>query len=318
MSHLAPPPSAPDLTKPAREGLPPAQRREAMAAVLAGVALATLDTAIANTALPTIAADLGVDPADSVWIVNAYQLAVVATLLPIAAFGEIVGLRRVYLAGLALFTLASLVCALAWSLPALVAARVLQGVGASALMAVNVALIRFIYPTHELGRGLGLNAFVVGVGFALGPTVASLILVAAPWPWLFAVNLPIGLAALALARRALPETAQAGHAFDRIGALLNAATFALFVLGLGEAAHAGPLWRVLAEFGGRSPAASCCCAARPTIRPRCSPPTCSGARSSRSRRRPRSAPSPRRGSPSCRCRSCSSTISGARRSRPAS
>ncbi|AWB23783.1 MFS transporter [Methylobacterium currus] len=235
---------------PPREGLPPAQRRQAMAAVLAGVALATLDTAIANTALPTIAADLGVDPADSVWIVNAYQLAVVATLLPIAALGEIVGQRRVYVAGLALFTLASLVCALAWSLPALVAARVLQGVGASALMAVNVALIRFIYPIHELGRGLGLNAFVVGVGFALGPTVASLILVAAPWPWLFAVNLPIGLAALALARRALPETGRAGHAFDYGGALLNAATFALFVLGLGEAAHAGPLWRVLAEFAG--------------------------------------------------------------------
>ncbi len=112
--------------------LTPARRRRATAAILAGVALATLDTAIANTALPTIAADLGVDPADSVWIVNAYQLAVVATLLPIAALGEIVGQRRVYLVGLALFTVASLVCALAWSLPALVAARVLQGVGASA------------------------------------------------------------------------------------------------------------------------------------------------------------------------------------------
>ncbi|WP_246102318.1 MFS transporter [Methylobacterium terricola] len=233
-----------------REGLPPAQRRQAMVAVLAGVALATLDTAIANTALPTIAADLGVDPAESVWIVNAYQLAVVATLLPVAALGEIVGQRRVYVAGLALFTVASLVCALAWSLPALVAARILQGLGASALMAVNVALIRFIYPTSQLGRGLGLNAFVVGIGFALGPTVASLILVAASWPWLFAVNLPIGLAALALARRALPETPRAGYAFDRVGALLNAATFALLVLGLGEAAHAGPPWRVLAEFAG--------------------------------------------------------------------
>lgn len=235
---------------PAGEGLPPAQRRQATAAVLAGVALATLDTAIANTALPTIAADLGVDPADSVWIVNAYQLAVVATLLPVAALGEIVGQRRVYLVGLALFTVASLVCALAWSLPALVAARILQGVGASALMAVNVALIRFIYPTSQLGRGLGLNAFVVGIGFALGPTVASLILVAASWPWLFAVNLPIGVAAIALARRALPETPRAGHAFDRVGALLNAATFALLVLGLGEAAHAGPPWRVVAEFAG--------------------------------------------------------------------
>ncbi|MGY2053080.1 MFS transporter [Methylobacterium sp. JK268] len=248
-SPPAPPPS-PAAEPPARAGLPPARRRQAMAAVLAGVALATLDTAIANTALPTIAADLGVDPAASVWIVNAYQLAVVATLLPIAALGEIVGQHRIYLAGLALFTVASLVCALAWSLPALVAARVLQGFGASALMAVNVALIRFIYPPHHLGRGLGLNAFVVGVGFALGPTVASLILVAAPWPWLFAVNLPIGLAALALAWRALPETGRAGHRFDGIGALLTAATFALLVLGLGEAAHAEPLWRVLTEVGG--------------------------------------------------------------------
>lgn len=233
-----------------REGLPPAQRRRAMIAVLTGVGLATLDTAIANTALPTIAADLGVDPGASVWIVNAYQLALVATLLPIAAFGEIVGQQRIFVGGLILFMGASLVCALAWSLPTLVAARVLQGAGASALMAVNVALIRFIYPSQQLGRGLGLNTLVVGVGFALGPTIASLILVAASWPWLFAVNVPIGLCALALAWTALPETGRSGHRFDIPGALLNAAAFALLVLGLGEAAHEGPLWRVLAEVLG--------------------------------------------------------------------
>ncbi len=233
-----------------RDGLAPGQRGRAMAAVLTGVALATLDTAIANTALPTIAADLGVDPGASVWIVNAYQLAVVATLLPIAALGEIVGQHRIYVAGLILFIGASLVCALAWSLPTLVAARVLQGIGASALMAVNIALIRFIYPAHQLGRGVGLNAFVVGVGFAVGPTVASLILLAAPWPWLFAVNVPIGLGALALAWSALPDTGRSGHSFDAPGALLNAAAFALLVLGLGEAAHEEPLWRVMAEIGG--------------------------------------------------------------------
>jgi DHA2 family multidrug resistance protein-like MFS transporter len=233
-----------------RDGLPMGQRGRAMIAVLTGVALATLDTAIANTALPTIAADLGVDPGASVWIVNAYQLAVVATLLPIAALGEIVGQRKIYLGGLVLFTLASLVCALAWSLPTLVAARVLQGVGASALMAVNIALIRFIYPAAQLGRGVGLNAFVVGVGFAVGPTVASLILVTAPWPWLFAVNVPIGFAALALAWTALPETGRSGHAFDGAGAILNAAAFALLVLGLGDAAHEGPASRILAEFAG--------------------------------------------------------------------
>lgn len=221
-----------------------------MIAVLTGVGLATLDTAIANTALPTIAADLGVDPGASVWIVNAYQLALVATLLPIAAFGEIVGQQRIFVGGLILFTGASLVCALAWSLPTLVAARVLQGAGASALMAVNVALIRFIYPSHQLGRGLGTNTLVVGVGFALGPTITSLILVAASWPWLFAVNVPIGLGALALAWTALPDTGRSGHGFDIPGALLNAAAFALLVLGLGEAAHEGPLWRVSAEVLG--------------------------------------------------------------------
>lgn len=221
-----------------------------MLAVLTGVALATLDTAIANTALPTIAADLGVDPGASVWIVNAYQLAVVATLLPIAALGEIVGQQRIYIAGFILFTVASLVCALAWSLPTLVAARVLQGIGASALMAVNIALIRFIYPARQLGRGVGLNALVVGVGFAVGPTVASLILVAAPWPWLFAVNVPIGLGALLLAWSALPDTGRSGNRFDIPGAVLNCGAFALLVLGLGEAAHEGPLWRILAEIGG--------------------------------------------------------------------
>ncbi|MCJ2063413.1 MFS transporter [Methylobacterium sp. J-088] len=237
-------------TAAARDGSPPGQRAKAMAAVLTGVALATLDTAIANTALPTIAGDLGVDPGASVWIVNAYQLAVVATLLPIAALGEIVGQKKIYVVGLLLFTAASLVCALAWSLPTLVVARVLQGIGASALMAVNIALIRFIYPANQLGRGVGLNAFVVGVGFAIGPTVASLILLAAPWPWLFAVNVPIGLGALALAWTALPETGRSGHSFDLPGALLNAAAFALLVLGLGEAAHEGPLWRILVEIAG--------------------------------------------------------------------
>lgn len=221
-----------------------------MVAVLTGVALATLDTAIANTALPTIAADLGVDPGASVWIVNAYQLAVVATLLPIAALGEIVGQQRIYIGGFIIFTVASLVCALAWSLPTLVAARVFQGVGASALMAVNIALIRFIYPARQLGRGVGLNALVVGVGFAVGPTVASLILVSAPWPWLFAVNVPIGLGALLLAWSALPDTGRSGNRFDVPGAFLNAGAFALLVLGLGEAAHEGPLWRILAEIFG--------------------------------------------------------------------
>lgn len=240
--------SMPDPSGP--DGMPPAQRRRAMAAILVGIGLAFLDTAIANTALPTIAADLGIDSAASIWIVSAYQLAVVATLLPVAALGEIVGQQRVFTAGIALFSGASLACALAWSLPALIAARLLQGIGAGAVMSVNIALVRFITPADRLGRGVGLNAFVASVCFVAGPPVASLILLVLPWPWLFAVNLPIGLAALALALAALPDTGRAAHAFDGPGAVLTVVTFSLLVLGLGEIAHGGPGWRNGAELGG--------------------------------------------------------------------
>ena len=135
-----------------QDGLPAGPRTWAILALALGVGMSSLDTAIANTALPAMAQQLHATPADSVWIVNAYQLAMVATLLPIAALGETIGYRRVYVAGMALFTLASLACALAWSLPALIVARLFQGLGASAIMGVNTALLRATYPTALLGR----------------------------------------------------------------------------------------------------------------------------------------------------------------------
>ena len=219
------------------------QRSLAMAAICTAVAMATLDTAIANTALPTIAADLHAEAADSVWVVNAYQLAVIATLLPLAALGDVIGARRVYIAGIVVFTAASLACALAWSLPSLTIARVAQGFGASGVMSVNAALLRFIHPPERLGRGIGLNALVVAVAFAIGPTVASAILSIATWPWLFAVNLPFGIAAAIGSAATLPATTRSGHRFDRVGALLCAVLFAALILGLGDASHAAPPWR---------------------------------------------------------------------------
>ncbi|WP_211948566.1 MFS transporter [Cupriavidus yeoncheonensis] len=222
------------------------RERRGMAAIMIAVALATLDTAIANTALPSIAADLNATPAASVWVINAYQLAMVATLLPFAALGGILGHRRVYIGGVTLFIAASVVCALAWSLPSLAAARVLQGIGASAIMSVNTALISAIFPIQRLGRGVGLNALVVGVSFALGPTVASVILSFGTWPWLFAVNLPIGLLALGIARGALPQTPRSQHAFDRVAALLNVVAFAALIFALGEGAQRAPLAESLA------------------------------------------------------------------------
>jgi len=212
----------------------------AMLAVMIGVAMASLDTAIANTALPAMAAQLHTTPAGSVWIVNIYQLAMLATLLPFAALGDIAGHRRVFIGGLAVFTAASLACALAWSLPVLIAARLAQGVGASAVMAVTTAMMRAIYPPALAGRGFGTNALVVAIAFAVGPTVASLILAVASWPWLFAINVPFGIGAVWLARRCVPDTVRGTHRFDYLAALYNAGAFGALVLLLGDAAHGVP------------------------------------------------------------------------------
>jgi DHA2 family multidrug resistance protein-like MFS transporter len=225
------------VSSPAIDGLPAERRRWAVAAIFTALAMASLDTAIANIALPAIAADLGVSPADVVWVVNVYQIALVATLLPLGALGEIVGHRRIYLGGLLLFTLASLGCAYAWSLPSLLTARALQGLGASGIMSVNSALIRFVYPSRLLGRGFGHNALVVATAFTLGPTIASGILALAHWPWLFAINIPFGVIAIAIGLKTLPHTPRAVHAFDFPGALLAACCLGLFILGIGSAAH---------------------------------------------------------------------------------
>jgi MFS transporter, DHA2 family, multidrug resistance protein len=222
---------------PVFDGLPTERRRWAVAAIFTALAMASLDTAIANIALPAIAANLHVSPADVIWVVNVYQIALVATLLPLGALGEIVGHERIYLGGLLLFTLASLACACAWSLPSLLVARALQGLGASGIMAVNSALVGFVYPSRLRGRGFGHNALVVATAFTLGPTIASGILAIASWPWLFAVNIPFGLIAMGIGLKTLPATPRAVHAFDFPGALLAACCLGLFIIGVGSAAH---------------------------------------------------------------------------------
>ncbi|MYM66892.1 MFS transporter [Pseudoduganella sp. FT55W] len=240
--------NTPDSALAARDGLPPDARRLAMLSVAIGVGMASLDTAIANTALPAIADQLNTTPAASVWIVNVYQLAMVATLLPFAALGEVIGYRRVCIFGLAIFTAASLACALAWSLPSLVIARLFQGIGGAAMMGVNTAMVRTIFPARLHGQGFGLNSLVVAVAFAVGPTAASLILAVAPWPWLFAINVPLGVIAVLLARRALPHSPRATHTIDAPTALLNVFAFGLLILTFGDAAHQEGWHKLLPEL----------------------------------------------------------------------
>jgi len=223
------------------DGVPLPQRYWAILTIALGLTLAVLDGAIANVALPTIARDLNAQPAESIWVVNAYQLAVTISLLPLASLGDIYGYRRVYQYGLIVFTIASLGCALSDSLLTLTIARIIQGFGAAGIMSVNGALVRFIYPRRWIGRGVGLNATIGSIASAVGPTVAAGILSVAPWPWLFAVNVPIGAVAIPVALRFLPHTRSSGVRFDAPSGIWSALTFGILVsaisgLGHGESA----------------------------------------------------------------------------------
>jgi MFS transporter, DHA2 family, multidrug resistance protein len=215
----------------AADGLPVPRRYWSVAAIWLAMTMTVLDGTIANVALPTIARELHASAASSIWIVNAYQLAITVTLLPLAALGDRLGYRRVYMAGLAVFTLGSLGCALSHSLTALTAARVMQGLGAGGIMSINSALVRFTYPKRFLGRAMGLNALVISVSAAIGPTVAAAILSKWSWEWLFAINVPVGLVAIVVAFRSLPTTVGSARKFDWISALLNAATFGFLITG---------------------------------------------------------------------------------------
>lgn len=228
-----------DPQYPPQDGLPMPRRLGAILAVAFGVGLSVLDSSIANVALPTIGRELGISAADSIWIVNAYQLAIMVSILSLSALGERIGYRKVYIGGLMLFTVASVGCALSGSLQTLVLARVMQGFGAAAVTSVNTTLIRIIYPRAQLGRGMGINATVVAVSSVAGPTIAAAILSVADWPWLFAVNIPVGFVALALSRRFLPHSpVRAVHRrFRWRDAVMNALTFGLMMASVEGFSH---------------------------------------------------------------------------------
>ena len=231
------------------DGLPVPQRYGAILTIVLGLTMAVLDGAIANVALPTIATDLNASPASSIWIVNAYQIAIVIALLPLSFLGDMVGYRRIYKIGLVVFTITSLICALSRSLEMLTLARVAQGLGGAALMSVNTALIRLIYPKRQLGRGMGINSFVVAVSSAAGPTIAAAILSLASWQWLFLINVPLGIISIFLAMRFLPPNSSASKItrFDLPSAMMNALTFGLLITALGGFAQGQSGYLVLAE-----------------------------------------------------------------------
>jgi DHA2 family multidrug resistance protein-like MFS transporter len=238
-------PTAPNT---AEDGLPTPQRYWAILTLMVGLAMSVLDTAIVNVALPVIAKDLHADPADSIWVVNAYQLAVLVSLLPFASFGDIFGYRRVYRFGIVLYTAAALISATAGSLEMLIVGRALQGLGAAGLMSVNTALVRYTYPRRQLGRGIAVVSLVVSISSASGPSVAAAILAFAPWPWLFAVNVPIGILTFVLSLRLLPYTPPSEHSFDPWSAVLCALMFVFLISGINGIGHGQVAVALVGEF----------------------------------------------------------------------
>lgn len=234
--------------------------RQNMAGALAGLSLSlllsSLGTSIANVALPTLA-DAFSAPFQSVqWVVLAYLLASTVLVVGIGRLGDILGRRRLLLVGLALFTAASVSCGLAPSLPLLIVARALQGLGAAAMMALAMAFVSETVPKERIGSVMGLFGTMSAVGTALGPSLGGLLIAGFGWRAIFFVAAPFGLAAFVLVYRFLPRDRGMANAarFDVLGAVLLAVTLATYALsmttGKGQFGRESAILLVASAVGG--------------------------------------------------------------------
>jgi DHA2 family multidrug resistance protein-like MFS transporter len=215
------------------DGLPMPRRIWAVVSIGFALCMSVLDVNIINIVLPTLSHDFGTSPAVTTWIINGYQLAIVVSLLSFSSLGEIIGYRKVFLSGIGLFCITSLICALSDSFWTLTIARIFQGFSASAITSVNTAQLRYVYPKSQIGRGMGINAMVVAIS-----AVASGILSIASWHWLFAINVPLGITALLLGIKHLPrQEERSKRKFDFVSAIANAVTFGLLIYTLDGFAH---------------------------------------------------------------------------------
>ncbi len=218
-----------------RDGQPAAERW-ALAGLALAMLLPALSTSIANVALPTLAESFGAPFPAVQWIVLAYLLAIATLIVGVGRLGDLTGRRRLLVAGILLFTLASALCALAPALWLLIAGRALQGLGAAIMMALAMALVGETVPKARTGSAMGLLGTTSAIGTALGPSLGGLLIAAFGWPAIFLVNLPLGVVAFFLARRYLPPDRHASDAaranFDVPGTLLLALTLAAYALAM--------------------------------------------------------------------------------------
>ncbi len=208
-----------------------------LTAVAFGSLMTPLDGSIINVALPAMSASLRADLTSVEWVATAYLLVVGTTVLTWGRLGDLIGLRRIYLVGMALFSAGSLLCGLSHALGLLVAWRILQAIGGGMLLSVGPGIITEAFPASELGQALGLNGVVVALGLALGPPLGGLLTGSLGWPWIFFVNVPVGIIGVIWSSRILPASrTRVAEPFDIPGAALAAVAF----LGILSALSLGP------------------------------------------------------------------------------
>ncbi|HEX6713858.1 MAG TPA: MFS transporter, partial [Thermoleophilaceae bacterium] len=213
-----------------------AAKRLILIACILGTTVVTVDSTSVNVALPAIAEDLGGGLAGPQWVANAYQVTLGSLLLIGGSLGDLLGERRVFLTGVAGFGVTSLLCAVAPTIEALIAARALQGVCGALLTPAALAVIVRTFPEDERGRAVGQWTAWGGIGTVLGPVIGGQLVDSASWRWIFAINIPLVLGTLALVMRTLPPDAErrADARIDYTGALLCAFGLAAITFGLIE------------------------------------------------------------------------------------
>lgn len=211
-----------------------AQGYFAAGAILLGILMGALDSSIVNIALPDIASAFGVRQASVIWVANSYQVSSAVFMLISAALAREFGQRRVFRAGVAIFTFSSLGCALAASIGVLVAMRALQGIGYAAMVTIGLGLYRTIFPPKQLSTVLGWNALVVSFGMTAGPAAGAAIISCLSWQWLFIFNLPLGLLAVFYSYRSLPRDSVRRTGFDLVGSLLSAVALSGLIIGVDQ------------------------------------------------------------------------------------
>ena len=210
--------------------------RWALASLSLSILLSSLGTSIANVALPTLADAFDASFQQVQWIVLAYLLAITTLIVGVGRLGDLIGRRRLLLAGLLLFAVASVLCGIAPTLWLLIAARVAQGLGAAVMMALAMALVGETVPKARTGRAMGLFGTMSAIGTALGPTLGGVLISGLGWRAIFLVSVPVAIVTLALAYRSVPagpvrpKTERAG--FDSVGTLLLASTLAAYALAM--------------------------------------------------------------------------------------